>query len=42
MNCTPMHKSIEAAGLVIAESAVAITDIGTIHNPEHIPVGVWL
>lgn len=40
MNCTLMHKNIEVAELIIAESAVAITDIGTIHNPEHIPPGV--
>ena len=40
MNCTLMHKSIEVAELIIAESAVAITGIGTIHNPEHIPLGV--
>ena len=40
MNCTLMHKNIEVAELIIAESAVAITDIGTIHNPEHIPLGV--
>jgi hypothetical protein len=35
-----MHKNIEVAELMIVESAVAITDIGTIHNPEHIPLGV--
>jgi len=35
-----MHKSIEVAELIIAEAAVAITDIGAIHNPEHIPLGV--
>ena len=40
MNCTLMHKNIEVAELVIAELAVAITDIGTIHNPAHIPLGV--
>ena len=40
MNCTLMHKNIEVAELIIAESAVAITDILTIHNPEHIPLGV--
>ena len=40
MNCTLMHKNIEVAGLIIAESAVAITEIGKIHNPEHIPLGV--
>ena len=40
MNCTLMHKNVEVAELMIAESAVAITDIGTIHNPKHIPLGV--
>ena len=40
MNCTLMHKNIEVAELTIAEFAVAITDIGKIHNPEHIPLGV--
>jgi len=40
MNCTLMHKHIEVAELIIAEFAVAITDIGTVHNPEHIPPGV--
>jgi len=35
-----MHINIEVAELIIAESAVAITDIGTVHNPEHIPLGV--
>jgi hypothetical protein len=35
-----MHKNIEVAELVIAESAVAITDINTIHNMAHIPLGV--
>ena len=40
MTCTLMHKNIEVAELTIAESAVAITDIGTIHAPEHIPLGV--
>ena len=40
MNCTLMHKNTEIVELVIAESAVAITDIGTIHNLEHIPLGV--
>jgi hypothetical protein len=35
-----MHKNIEVAELTIAESAATITDIGTIHNPEHIPLGV--
>ncbi|MDR2571509.1 MAG: excisionase, partial [Oscillospiraceae bacterium] len=40
MKYTLMHKNIEVAELIIAESAVAITDIGTIHNPEHIPPGV--
>ena len=40
MNCTLMHKNIEVAELIIAESAVAITDVGTIHNLEHIPLGV--
>ncbi|MCL1983122.1 MAG: excisionase [Clostridiales bacterium] len=40
MNCTLMHKNIEVAELIIAESAVAITAIGTIRNPEHVPLGV--
>lgn len=40
MNCTLMHKNTEVAELIIAESAVAITDIGPIYNPEHIPLGV--
>ena len=40
MNCTLMHKNIEVAELVIAEAAVAITDIVKIHNPEHVPIGV--
>ena len=40
MNCTLMHKNIEVAKLIIAEPAAAITDIVTIHNPEHIPLGV--
>jgi len=40
MNYTLMHKSIEVAELIISEAAVAITDIGTIHNPKHIPLGV--
>ena len=40
MDCTLMHKNIEVADLVIAEFAVAITDIGAIYNPEHIPLGV--
>ena len=40
MNCTLMHKNIEVAELKIAEPAVAITDIGAIHNPGHIPIGV--
>ena len=40
MNYTLMHKNIEVAELMIAESAVAITDIGPIHCPEHIPLGV--
>jgi len=40
MNYTLMHKEIEVADIEIDESAVAITDIGTICNPEHIPLGV--
>ena len=40
MDYTLMHKNIEVAQLIIAESAVAITGIGTIHNAEHIPIGV--
>ena len=40
MNCLLMHKNIEVAELIIAEAAVAITDIGTVYNPEHIPLGV--
>jgi len=40
MNCMLMHKSIEVAELVIAESAVAITGIGAIHDLEHMPLGV--
>ena len=40
MDCTLMHKNIEVAELTIAESAVAITGIGAIHNTEHIPLGV--
>ena len=40
MNYTLMHKNIEVAELIIAELAVAITDIGPIYNPEHIPLGV--
>jgi len=40
MDCTLMHKNIEVAELIIAESAVAITGIGAIHNLEHIPLGV--
>jgi len=35
-----MHKNIEVAELIISEPAVAIMDIGAIHNPEHIPLGV--
>ena len=40
MDCTLMHKNVEVAELIIAESVVAITGIGTIHNTEHIPIGV--
>ena len=40
MNCTLMHKNIEVVELMIAESAVAITNIGTVHNQDHIPLGV--
>ena len=40
MNCTLMHKNIETAELIIAESAVAITDIIKVHAPEHLPLGV--
>jgi hypothetical protein len=35
-----MHKSIEVADVEIDESAVAVVNIGTVHNPEHIPLGV--
>jgi hypothetical protein len=35
-----MHKNIEVAELTIAEAAPAITDIGAVHNPAHIPLGV--
>ena len=40
MDYTLMHKNIEVAELIIAESAVAITGINKIHNLEHIPLGV--
>ena len=40
MNTTLMHKDIEVAQLNIAEPAVAITSIGKIYNPEHLPLGV--
>ena len=40
MNYTLMHKNIKVVELMIAEAAVAITDIGKIYNPEHIPLGV--
>jgi len=40
MDCTLMHKNIEVAELIIAESVVAITGIGAIHNLEHIPIGI--
>ena len=40
MNFTLMHRNIEVAELAIAEPAVAITEIGTIHNREHVPLGV--
>ena len=40
MNWTLMHKNIEVAELIISEPAAAITDIATIYNPEHIPLGV--
>jgi hypothetical protein len=35
-----MHKDVEVAEIVIAESAVAITDIGAVYNFEHIPLGI--
>ena len=40
VNYTLMHKNIEVAELTIVEPAVAITTIGIVHNPEHIPLGV--
>ncbi|MDR1156727.1 MAG: excisionase [Oscillospiraceae bacterium] len=40
MNYTLMHKNVEVVDIRIDESAVAITNIGTVHSPEHIPLGV--
>ena len=40
MDCTLMHKNIEVLELVIDEEAVAITKLGKIHEPEHLPLGV--
>ena len=37
---TLMHKNIPVAELTFADHAVAITSIGMIHNPAHIPLGV--
>jgi len=39
-NYTLMHKDIEVAELTISEPAAAITGIGAIRNPEHMPLGV--
>jgi len=39
-NYTLMHKNIEVADIEIDESAIAITGIGTVHNADHIPLGV--
>jgi len=35
-----MHKNIKVAELKIAESAAAITEIGAVHNLDHMPLGV--
>jgi hypothetical protein len=40
LECTLMHKNIEVAELTIAEAATAITNIGAVYNPEHVPLGV--
>jgi hypothetical protein len=40
MNYTLMHKNIKVVDIEINESAVAIIDIGTVHNLAHIPLGV--
>jgi hypothetical protein len=40
MRYTLMHKNIEVADIEINESAVAIIDVGTVHNLAHVPLGV--
>ncbi|MDR0445979.1 MAG: HipA domain-containing protein [Oscillospiraceae bacterium] len=40
MNYTLMHKNIEVVDIEINESAVAITDVGMVHNLAHVPLGV--
>jgi hypothetical protein len=40
MKYTLMHKNIEVVELEIAEAATAITDIGVVYNPKHVPLGV--
>ena len=40
MNYTLMHKNTPVVDIEIDESAVAVIDIGTVYNPEHIPLGI--
>ncbi|MDR1321798.1 MAG: excisionase [Gracilibacteraceae bacterium] len=40
MNYTLMHKNIEVADVEINESAVAIIDIGAVHDAPRVPLGV--
>jgi hypothetical protein len=40
MNYTLMHKNVEVVDIRIDESAVAITEMGTVHSSEHVPFGV--
>ena len=42
MKYTLMHKNIPVADVEIYEPSATITNIETIHNPEHLPVGVHL
>ena len=39
MNCTLMHKNTPVVDIQIAEDIGVIIEIGTIHNPDHLPVG---
>ena len=40
MICTLMHKNISVVALTIDDEAAAITAVGSVFAPEHLPVGI--